>query len=183
MNKLHFLICSFVLFNLNLIAQDISVYQIEKNKYGVCEKLSKKDILAFPCSELSDIEVKSKIREAINYANQKLSSPNFKLELFDKWIIQKKGLGDTEIINVINETWKKCKIQFIIPCEDLKGNKRGFAKSGLYKIVLEPSVLEENHNVLAGVIIHEYLHIIGFNHFWLTKRKSVPYRVGDLVSR
>jgi hypothetical protein len=39
----------------------------------------------------------------------------------------------------------------------------------------------KNYGCMAGHIMHEYLHNLGFKHEWYSKRKSFVYKTGNLV--
>lgn len=96
-------------------------------------------------------------------------------------------LMDEEVTYIPNENlWQATqgnlhidKLRFFY---DVDSTKSGGANERLNQISIntkyfEPNKLDSN----AATLIHEYLHLVGFDHSGSQDWQSVPYQVGDLV--
>ena len=143
-----------------------------KNKYA-----SQKELL-YPRTKLvgvSNKDYSSLFNKAIYYLLKEIDNKDYYNRLVDKRILQRRGLSDYDILKFIKLNLEQEKVDVIIYYRRMNAN--GKAKKNNKRMLVKESVFQsKNHKKLAGVILHEYAHILGFKHFPLViKKLSVPY--------
>ena len=148
------------------------------------------------------------VRKSVEKLEKLLNSKEFEDEFKKTKMTQTKGNTKNELLNIIYaakethfDSGKKNTIDVRLRVMSLEedgtrwikncvvGSKQGTigkeADSLGYTVTCKERIKlwanNENYGCMAGHIMHEYLHNIGFKHKWYSKRKSVVYKTGNLV--
>ena len=147
-------------------------------------------------------------KKSVEKLEELLNSKEFEDEFIKTKMTQRKGKNKKELLNSILaaketsfDSGKKNTIDVRLRVMSLEedgakwmkncvvGSKQGTigkeADSLGYTVTCKERIKlwadNENYGCMAGHIMHEYLHNIGFKHKWYSKRKSVVYKTGNLV--
>lgn len=147
-------------------------------------------------------------RKSVEKLQTLLNSESFKNEFTKTKMTQMGGYSKTELLSLIvqanelrgnsegkntidirlrtmsyeedGERWmKNCAIGSRAGTIGKEADKSGYTITCQERIKIWAE--HENYGCMAGHIMHEYLHNLGFKHKWYSKRKSFVYKTGDLT--
>lgn len=153
-------------------------------------------------------EFESFAKESVRKLEALLNSKEFETKFNDLKMTQTKGYSKTELLNLILEAkelrggsekmntidirlrvmsfdedgskWmENCIIGSKAGTIGIEADKTGYTVTCKERI--EIWAKNKNYGCMAGHIMHEYLHNLGFKHKFYSKRKSFVYKTGNLV--